>query len=441
MTTTISLQDQAFALAMFTSAAQNLEQNQDQQDKDLAHAAYGLIKSAIATASATNGDYRIDNWQIVWGPAVPPQLVGPAYSVNAMYVARNAAAPSEYMIAIGGTNFNAFFDKIVEDLFTFAQVPWPYGYLEGLILAPGAKIALGTALGLNILQNMKPDPDLPGGGKTLVEFLETIVGQKVNITVTGHSLGGALAPTVALWLANTQHDPLSLNWDPKRNATLQLQTFAGPTPGNSAFAKFLGLKLGDGVKAHYNSLDVVPHAWQAFGTPALVEIHAIYSSYVDKKTIESGWISLAAGAAILLSAGGDYTPLPNLQRFEGKFCSAAGVYDANAKPLTNYFTQLGYQHIPGYFETFNFNLAWAPWLLTPPKQQASAVLSQAVDDALGQQSPSAAEVVQNLQNRKPDQILVGGTLVDAPLGPNDPQAANVVSLVHTELLKAGGRSS
>ena len=437
MPTTISLQDQAFALAMFANAAQN---QKNEQDKDLAHTASGLIKNAITAASSNAGDYRIDDWKIVWGPAVPPQLIGPAYSVNAMYVAQNVAAPSEYVIAIGGTNFNAFFDKIVEDLFTFAQVPWPYGYLEGLLLAPGAKIALGTALGLGILQGMKPDADLPGGGRTLVDFLRTIVDEKVSITVAGPSLGGALAPTVALWLANTQHGVLSLDWDPKKNATIQLQAFAGPTPGNGAFARFLGLKLGNGVNAHYNSLDVVPHAWQAFGTPALAEIHSIYSSYVDKKTIESGWISLAAGAAILFSAGGDYTVLPRLQRIEGKFSASPSVYDPKAEPLTNYFMQLGYQHIPGYFDTFHFDLQWAPWLLPPPPQ-ASAALSRAVGDALAQKSPSAADVVKSLESRKPDQILVGGALVDAPVGPNDPQAAHVVSLVHTELLKAGRKSS
>lgn len=63
--------------------------------------------------------------------------------------------------------------------------------------------------------------------------------------------------------------------------------------------------------------------------------------------------------------------------------------------------------------------------MTPPTQQASAALSQAVDDALAQQSPSPVDVVQ---------------IVDAPTGPNDPQAAHVVSLVHTELLNVGGQS-
>ncbi len=401
MSTNTSSQDQAFALAMFASAAQSQPQTSNQgSPDDLAHVASGLITAAIKKAASSSPPSPVGNFKIVWGPAVPPQLIGPGYSLNAMYVAQNADT-SEYVIAIRGTNFNAYFDKIIEDLFVFAQVPWPYGYLEGLVVAPGAKIALGTALGLSILQNMKPDDDLPGGGKTLVEFLKTIVSQKVTITVAGHSLGGALAPTVALWLANTQQDLLSLNWDPFKNATIQVQTSAGPTPGNSAFAQFLDFKLGDGVKAYYNSLDVVPHAWQATGEPALTEIFSIYSECVDKKTVESGWIFLAAGAAILLSAGGDYTTLRGLQRLEGTFNSSKPLYDPSASPLQNYISQLGYQHIPAYFASFNFDPTWAPWILLPTQQPASAALSQAINDALAQKSTSASDVVQSLQKRKP----------------------------------------
>ena len=45
-------------------------------------------------------------------------------------------------------------------------------------------------------------------GTALVAFLQAAVtsadGRPVRVTVTGHSKGGALAPTLALWLADTQ---------------------------------------------------------------------------------------------------------------------------------------------------------------------------------------------------------------------------------------------
>lgn len=436
MSTDTSPQNQAFALAMFANAGQNQQQD---QNTDLGSVASGMITTAITKASSTIG-----RWKIVWGPAVPAQILGPAYSLNAMYVAQSVEEPSKYVIAIGGTNFNAVFDKVVEDLFVFAQVPWPYGFLESVLVAPGANIALGTALGLTILQNMTPSGSLPGAGTKLVDFLKTLVSRKVEITVAGHSLGGALAPTVALWLANTQQDILSLNWDPLKNATIQVQAFAGPTPGNSAFAKFLGFKLGDGLKSYYNSLDVIPHAWQTLGTPSLAELYSLYAGCVDKDkqgTIESGWVALAALTAQALSAGGSYTALPGLQSFKGTFFSLPPIYDSSADPLQNYFNQLGFQHIPGYFGRFSFDLSWAPWLLPAQAQpQASSALSQAINDALTQKSPSPADVIRALQKRSPGKILVGDRSVAAPTGSNDPQAAYVVSLVHAELLKNGGQS-
>lgn len=427
MTTNALPQNQAFALAMFANAAQHTTQSQT----DLAHAAQTKINPALTAAAGAIG-----NWKIVWGPCVTPQPAFASSSMNAMYVVQSQDDASQYMIAIGGTNFASLFD-VLEDFMTFAQVPWPYGFLESLGVAPGSAIALGTAVGLSTLQSMVPESDLPGGGTSLVDFLRTIVHQKVTITVAGHSLGGALAPTVALWLANTQQDLLCLNWDPKKNATINLQAFAGPTPGNDAFGKFLHHKLGDqGLQAHYNTLDVVPHAWQLLTTPALAEIYAIYGNCgVDPSTIEAWEIGVAALVAGVLSAcGGNYTALPKLQPFPGTFFPSKQFYDPEKTALTNYFGQLGAQHIPGYFKQFGFALEWAPWLIPPTAPQLeSGPFLQAITNAGAKAKPT--DIVQALQMRPARKIQIGGTVVDAPRGPNE--AASVVSLVHAALLKQG----
>src|SRR5262249_13625321 len=159
----------------------------------------------------------------------------------------SAATPSQYAIGIAGTNPKSILDWIIEDGFVAWQVPWVYALLD----APGAKIALGTAIGLALLQNMKPSSKVPGGGSTLVDFLATVTKSPVQAAVAGHSLGGALAPTAALWLADTQG--FLSHWDRHKNATLSALPTAGPTAGNSAFATYSGKKLGARLTPSYNT--------------------------------------------------------------------------------------------------------------------------------------------------------------------------------------------
>lgn len=244
---TISPQQQAiFALGEFAGLSSSVTGD------DIDRATLQAISTALNNAAGTIG-----TWNVVWGPSVVQQPIGTACAMNTMYVAQSAATPSQYVIGIAGTNPKSILDWIVEDGLVEWQVPWVYALLE----APGAKIALGTAVGLGILQSMKPSSEVPGGGSTLVDFLATVTKRPVEIAVVGHSLGGALAPTVALWLADTQG--FLSHWDPHRNATLSALPTAGPTAGNGAFAAYSGKKLGARLTPFYNTLDVVPHAWQA----------------------------------------------------------------------------------------------------------------------------------------------------------------------------------
>ena len=48
-------------------------------------------------------------------------------------------------------------------------------------------------------------------------------------------------------------------------------TSAGPTPGNSDFASYFNSQLGPSTTRFWNTLDVVPHVWNA---PTLLRFRA-----------------------------------------------------------------------------------------------------------------------------------------------------------------------
>lgn len=107
----------------------------------------------------------------------------------------------------------------------------------------------------------------PGPGVTLLEFLRAARDEApgdFEVVVTGHSKGGGLASTVALWLADTQGTqgvPAGDQWDPAGTAKVRCHSFAGPTAGNAAFADHSNAKIGNACARIVNTNDIVPHAW------------------------------------------------------------------------------------------------------------------------------------------------------------------------------------
>jgi hypothetical protein len=396
-------QQAIFALGEFAGLSFNLTGD----DIDLA--TFQAISTALSNAAGTIG-----TWNVVWGPSVVQQPIGTGYAMNTMYVAQNATTPSRYAIAIAGTNPRSILDWIIEDGFVEWQVPWIYALLE----EPSARIALGTAVGLSILQNMKPSSSVPGGGSTLVDFLATITNSPVEIATVGHSLGGALAPTVALWLADTQG--FLSHWDRDKNATLSSLPTAGPTAGNDTFAAYSGKKLGARLTPFYNTLDVVPHAWQP---SMLQEIPSLYVPNIPVLSVVTGLVD----AASALSAKGDYTTLPGLTPLAGQFKEVSGVFD-----LDRFLREVAYQHTTAYDGWFNFNPDWLPVV-----RPVAAGPTPALIEVLSSQAATPSDITQALAADAPRKLLIGSSLVDAPSSPADPRGAHAVALVTAELKKHG----
>jgi hypothetical protein len=82
-----------------------------------------------------------------------------------------------------------------------------------------------------------------------------------------------LAPAVSLWLKEALGSDETECWDKKREARVRCYAFAGPTPGNAAFADRIDAVLDLDCHQFINTNDIVPHA---FDVDDLAQIPALY---------------------------------------------------------------------------------------------------------------------------------------------------------------------
>ena len=377
---------------------------------DLEDELYKLILSYFEKNQSQMG-----KWEIAWGPAVV-QLTTDCFAVNAIYVAHSLDRPSWYVISVAGTNPSSLFDWLVEDLLVREQVPWIYALLS----APDAKISLGTAVGLVILQNAKPSGDRPHAGQGLRHFLSGLPSGQIELNVTGHSSGGALAPTLALWLKDIQWF-----WNPAGNVEITAMPSAGPSAGNRAFAHYSDQTLA--TIRFVNALDVTPHAWNE---QTLGQLRNLYAPSIPEDPLMDaliGWAMQAAAAGDYLSVQPGSPPIPSEINQE--------IIDPNRPPF-NYFVQWAYQHVEAYMKYFGLSAAEFKPLVelyqNPHVLITPALRLVAQREGVSPLCESAQATVPSL----PRTIPIAGLPVALPSSPNDPRMAEIVEMVKAELKKS-----
>lgn len=300
--------------------------------------ALAIVRCVLADAPAVRGE-----WELVWGPVVYTFPFS-TYSDNTMFVVRSTTQPDTYTIAIAGTNSKSFSDWLIEDFWIVPLEEWPYGDPPDEL---DTKISKGTATGLDALQGMLPLSGIPGACQLLIEYLRAAVAAAsgpVTIHVTGHSLGGALAPTLALWLIDTQGTDArggGVPWDPESKATVSCTAFAGPSAGNGDFATWSNQRMpGDQLLVVDNSLDVVPHAWN---TTTLMEIPFLY---LPKYRLPLD-VTAAVLAIAKLTQKLDYQKIGEGDQVQPITGELSTVTSSDSK-LKEFLEEAGYQHVVAY---------------------------------------------------------------------------------------------
>lgn len=285
-----------------------------------------MIDSTMNKIKPLHNSTGVD-WRVVWGPAIYTLKHGELQD-NMMFVSRQISDSANYIVGIRGTNGTAWLDWLEEDLDVLEKVDWKLP--AGITTKGTPKISESTDTGFNSLLNkMTPEEGLPGSRLDITAFLKSIVKTgKIRINFTGHSLAGALAPTLALWFKQSQGT--ASGWDPNNDATITITPFAGATAGNSDFAEYSDSVLGNSCDRIHNTNDVVPHAWMS---KTIKEIPDLYSNI---------GVSLNFGEKIIIDAIAavvkDYKQINNSNPF---------TFQLN-KEYDSFSKQVKYQHVNSY---------------------------------------------------------------------------------------------
>ncbi len=275
---------------------------------DLTEAQEMMTLSSIAYAAEDTNNYKQIKWAIeqelgaasVLGKSF--QLVWLGISpdwANLLYVARDTREPARFVVVVRGTDWN-FLTDWKDDFDVICTHDWPTANPPN----PSIYVAQGSWDGLqallaatsNVFNMTPPAIPLPTPLEDffLAETLESTHDTDVDIFVTGHSLGGAMATVVGLWLAET-----ASKWVLRpHKVNVKTYTFASPTVGNQDFAD------------HYNGQTANPQVqWQAFRV--YNEQDAIPFAYADLRNLPENGIPLTFlfGLEVAFTVGGVLTAL------------------------------------------------------------------------------------------------------------------------------------
>jgi pimeloyl-ACP methyl ester carboxylesterase len=295
-------------------------------------------------------EHWFGKYTTVWGPAyhhIKRPLIhrfNKENSIDSMaFIVQDLDCPTDYYIVIRGTNPRNLYEWIFQDFWVGNLIPWNMVPYEDLVppSQPSTTIpaiSFGANIAFTLLVKFLKDSD---SGKSIEDFIKSLTSQfcglapaksgpKIVIHLTGHSLGGTLATTLALYLNE--------NWSGVFKPDIISYNFAGPTVGNQEFADLSGRVLGDHYKRYANVLDVVTQVWNR---ESMEKLPIIYNE--NRIPIPHLLLKVLYGLAIPAVYDKKYTHIGEYQAVPSKVVPL----------LDQYVAQMVFQHLIPYIAELN----------------------------------------------------------------------------------------
>lgn len=285
-----------------------------------------------------NGSKKTQNnrFEIVWGPAIVSDPNGFAANVTAVL---QLTGTNEYSVVTSGTDFQSGLDILGD--FSYGSLEPFSAYVPNC--PSDASISAGTNGALFQVLGKADSSE-----KKLADFLRTLPPSSI-INVIGHSLGGALASAIVLYLKNQSG---------LQGHMYSCQTFAAPTAGNAAFADYFNEQMRGNAVRIFNSRDIVPMAWNA---DSILNVKTVYSDGGIPTPVD---MKLKVDAASLATKPLNYTqwgtsdpsgPVTPVMQYKlvGQVNKDIGKTDNED---LKFQVQVGYQHIFEYIKSLDMAL-------------------------------------------------------------------------------------
>lgn len=276
------IEKQMLALAFMS----DIESNRDIPHSDIPSreaAAKKSIKNLLSWVYNDATHKFLKGWKLVYGPAIYDSNIGllndnVARTSTSIYYNKK---DKHLVIGVAGTNPISTYGWFTEDFEVTSTVPWNKGIVSNDVVTPDlpsskdAYISQGTATALSNTWHTTSGKK----NQTFINWLKANLDTypTKTLSVTGHSLGGAISPALALALQENQDD-----WRKNTKSKIKIQSYiyAGPTPGNQGFCNCFNTDpniTSDKVfvTSIRNAHDVVPHAWEL---SMMAELYSLFSN-------------------------------------------------------------------------------------------------------------------------------------------------------------------